>query len=58
MALGTRKICGRCAVSPTADGPAFLCSYACTFHPECTAATAAVRPDRGGEPVARPRRTG
>ncbi|WP_280702718.1 DUF1272 domain-containing protein [Kitasatospora sp. GP82] len=33
---GTREICARCEVSPSLRAVAFLCSYECTFCPECT----------------------
>ncbi|MET9617253.1 DUF1272 domain-containing protein [Kitasatospora indigofera] len=57
MALEMREICERCEVSLTSDGAAFLCSYECTFCPECTAAMTGTCPNCGGELVARPRRT-
>ncbi|MEV4612163.1 DUF1272 domain-containing protein [Kitasatospora sp. NPDC049258] len=56
MALEMREICERCEVSLKADAPAFICSYECTFCPECTAAMAATCPNCGGELLTRPRR--
>ncbi|MFE5587677.1 DUF1272 domain-containing protein [Kitasatospora sp. NPDC056531] len=56
MALEMRETCERCAVSLTADGPASICSYECTFCPDCTEAMAANCPNCSGELVARPRR--
>jgi hypothetical protein len=57
MALEMRERCERCGdggVRP--DGPAYICSYECTF---CTACTEELRhgcPNCGGELVPRPRR--
>ncbi|WP_407914409.1 DUF1272 domain-containing protein [Kitasatospora sp. NE20-6] len=51
-----RPICERCAVSLRPDAAAFLCSYECTFCPDCTGAMAATCPNCGGELVRRPRR--
>lgn len=45
MSLEMRSICERCGVALAADGPAFICSYECTFCANC-----------GGELVAQPRR--
>lgn len=56
MALEMRGICERCEVSLSDDGPAFLCSYECTFCPDCTESMSATCPNCGGELVARPRR--
>ncbi|GAA0698105.1 DUF1272 domain-containing protein [Kitasatospora atroaurantiaca] len=57
MALEMREICERCEVSLTPEAPAFICSYECTFCPDCTSAMTATCPNCGGELVARPRRT-
>ncbi|MEU4300455.1 DUF1272 domain-containing protein [Kitasatospora aureofaciens] len=56
MALEMRETCERCEVSLTADGPASICSYECTFCADCTEAMAANCPNCGGELVVRPRR--
>ncbi len=56
MALEMREICERCEVSLSPAGSAFLCSYECTFCPECTEAMAGTCPNCGGELVPRPRR--
>ncbi|WP_406088549.1 DUF1272 domain-containing protein [Kitasatospora purpeofusca] len=53
-----RPICERREVSPTPDGPASICSYGCTSCGSCTEEMAGACPNRGGEPVARSRRTG
>ncbi|MEU8926763.1 DUF1272 domain-containing protein [Kitasatospora sp. NPDC048545] len=56
MALEMRESCERCAVSLTGDGAASICSYECTFCPDCTRAMAGACPNCGGELVDRPRR--
>lgn len=56
MALEMRVICERCEKPLAADGAAFICSYECTFCPECTEAMSAACPNCGGELVPRPRR--
>ncbi|MFJ1703930.1 DUF1272 domain-containing protein [Kitasatospora sp. NPDC088346] len=56
MALEMREICERCEVSLKAADAAFICSYECTFCPDCTAVMAATCPNCGGELLARPRR--
>jgi hypothetical protein len=56
MALEMRSVCERCGGAIAQDGEAFICSYECTFCPECAGAMSAVCPNCGGELVARPRR--
>ncbi|MEV6431052.1 DUF1272 domain-containing protein [Nocardia sp. NPDC051463] len=56
MALEMRTVCERCDVGLTADGPARICSYECTFCESCGRAMNGVCPNCGGELVARPRR--
>ncbi|KJK57259.1 DUF1272 domain-containing protein [Saccharothrix sp. ST-888] len=56
MALEMREICERCEVSLTSQAAAFICSFECTFCPDCTEAMSAGCPNCGGELVARPRR--
>ncbi|MFJ6382036.1 DUF1272 domain-containing protein [Kitasatospora sp. NPDC092039] len=56
MALEMRESCERCEVSLTADGGASICSYECTFCPDCTEAMAGACPNCGGELAVRPRR--
>ncbi|MFD5464792.1 DUF1272 domain-containing protein [Kitasatospora sp. NPDC127059] len=56
MALEMRETCERCEVSLTADSPASICSYECTFCADCTEVMAANCPNCGGELVVRPRR--
>jgi hypothetical protein len=54
--LEMREQCERCAAPLPPDGPARICSYECTFCPDCAAALAARCPNCGGELVPRPRR--
>ncbi|HEV7590981.1 MAG TPA: DUF1272 domain-containing protein [Longimicrobium sp.] len=56
MALEMRTECEKCGNATAADGGAFICSYECTFCPECAQAMNAVCPNCGGELVPRPRR--
>jgi hypothetical protein len=56
MALEMRAVCERCGASLSADGPARICSFECTFCVACTEAMKGVCPNCGGELVARPRR--
>ena len=56
MALEMKEVCEKCErkLEPGAD--AYICTYECTFCPECTDAMAAVCPNCGGELVRRPRK--
>jgi uncharacterized protein len=56
MALEMRTVCERCGAALSADGPARICSFECTFCVDCTEAMKGVCPNCGGELVARPRR--
>lgn len=56
MAMEMRTACEKCGKATAADGAAFICSYECTFCPECTQAMNALCPNCGGELVPRPRR--
>jgi hypothetical protein len=56
MALEMRAVCEKCNAALAADGDAFICSYECTFCPQCTAAMQHRCPNCGGELVARPKR--
>ncbi|HVF53708.1 MAG TPA: DUF1272 domain-containing protein [Actinomycetota bacterium] len=51
-----RSSCERCQSALTAEGPAFICSFECTFCGDCTGELNHVCPNCGGELVARPRR--
>lgn len=56
MALLMKEACEKCGAGLAHDGAAFICSYECTFCPDCTAAMERRCPNCGGELVARPRR--
>ena len=56
MPLEMRAVCERCGGALSADGPARICSFECTFCVACTEAMKGVCPNCGGELVARPRR--
>ena len=56
MSLEMRAECERCHAALSVDGPAFICSFECTFCAECTGSMKHVCPNFGGELVARPRR--
>lgn len=56
MALEMRSTCEKCGRALTIESAAFICSYECTFCPDCTAAMHGVCPNCGGELVPRPRR--
>jgi hypothetical protein len=56
MALEMRPACEQCGAALPTAAAAFICSYECTFCPDCTAGLQGVCPNCGGELVARPRR--
>jgi uncharacterized protein len=56
--LEMRTACERCGSQLSADGPATICSYECTFCGDCAEAMDGRCPNCGGELVARPRRIG
>lgn len=56
MSLEMRTICEKCQRGIAADGPAFICSYECTFCDQCASEMGRRCPNCGGELVARPRR--
>lgn len=56
MSLEMRGRCEKCGTALRADGRAFICSYECTFCPDCTSAMNARCPNCGSELVARPKR--
>jgi uncharacterized protein len=56
MSLEMRSSCERCGGVLMPDGPAFICSYECSFCGDCGEALAHVCPNCGGELVPRPRR--
>jgi len=56
MALEIKTTCEKCGRPLAADGEAYICSYECTFCPECTEKLNANCPNCGGELVRRPSR--
>jgi hypothetical protein len=56
MPLEMRESCERCDAPVAPDAEAFICSYECTFCPDCSTALEGVCPNCGGELVRRPRR--
>jgi hypothetical protein len=56
MSLLMKPACERCHTALAHDGPAFICSYECTFCATCTEAMQSICPNCGGELVPRPRR--
>jgi hypothetical protein len=57
MALEMKKECEKCGRALPTDSEATICSYECTFCPECASQMEAICPNCGGELVPRPRRT-
>ena len=55
--LEMKEACEKCETVLAADGPACICSFECTFCPDCSAAMDQTCPNCGGELVARPKRT-
>ena len=56
MALEMRERCEKCERVLGLDAEAFVCSYECTFCPDCTSAMSAVCPNCRGELLKRPKR--
>jgi uncharacterized protein len=56
MALEMKVRCMHCEKPLSPAGEAFICSYECTFCPECTQSFKNECPNCGGELVPRPRR--
>jgi hypothetical protein len=57
MALEMRTACERCGAALPAEGEARICSYECTFCPQCASELEGVCPNCQGELVRRPPRT-
>ena len=55
MALEMKTACERCAARLEPDGEAYICSWECTFSPECARALAERCPNCADELVRRPR---
>jgi len=56
MSLEMRTQCERCGIALAAGGEAVICSFECTFCPDCSAAMEHICPNCGGELVPRPKR--
>jgi uncharacterized protein len=54
--LEMRDKCERCGRALTADGPAVICSYECTFCPDCARELEHRCPNCGGALMTRPPR--
>lgn len=54
--LDMKPACEKCARPLSHEAAACICSYECTFCPDCAAAMSDRCPNCGGELVARPRR--
>ncbi|MCZ6835145.1 MAG: DUF1272 domain-containing protein [Planctomycetota bacterium] len=57
MALEMKPICEKCEWNLPPEVDARICSYECTFCPDCAKAMDHVCPNCRGELVARPKRT-
>lgn len=55
--LKMKTVCEKCQATLDAAGPAYICSFECTFCPACSQAMAHVCPNCSGELVRRPMRT-
>jgi uncharacterized protein len=55
--LEMRSVCERCGQSVPAAGEAFICSFECTYCPDCAVSMDHVCPNCRGELVRRPRRS-
>ena len=58
MALEIRNKCERCEKALAPVDEAYICSYECTFCPECTREMKTVCPNCGGGFCPRPNDTG
>lgn len=56
MALEMKPECERCRAPLARNADAFICSYECTFCPDCTESMTRVCPNCGGQLVSRPKR--
>ncbi len=56
MTLIMKPKCERCGNGLAKEGEAYICSYECTFCPDCTEAMESLCPNCGGELLRRPRR--
>jgi uncharacterized protein len=56
MPLEMRVACERCNLALLPQDLAYICSYECTFCPDCTLELGSVCPNCAGELLRRPRR--
>jgi hypothetical protein len=56
MALEMKSTCEKCDRELPPDADACICSYECTFCPECAKALEFICPNCRGELIARPKR--
>jgi hypothetical protein len=56
MTLEMRGVCESCQAPLAPDSEAFICSYECTFCPDCSQRFEGTCPNCGGELLRRPRR--
>lgn len=54
--LEMKPACEKCGTDLGHQDEAYICSYECTFCPDCTRATNAKCPNCGGELLRRPSR--
>jgi uncharacterized protein len=54
--LEMKPACEQCGSALGPEAHALICSYECTFCPDCSAAMNAICPNCGGELRERPRR--
>lgn len=55
--LETKEACEKCGTALANEAEARICSFECTFCPDCSTAMSGICPNCGGELVRRPRRT-
>jgi hypothetical protein len=56
MALAMKERCEKCDDPLEDSGDAYICSYECTYCPDCTSKLENICPNCGGELVRRPKR--
>ncbi|HYZ91469.1 MAG TPA: DUF1272 domain-containing protein [Actinomycetota bacterium] len=54
--LEMRSACEKCGAALATDGAAMICTFECTFCPDCASSMSNACPNCGGELVPRPRR--
>ena len=55
MALEMKSDCEKCGRKLKPEDPAYICTFECTFCPDCTTERDGICPNCGGELVRRPR---